>query len=89
MAKAATTIALEEGEYALIIGQDAERMSVRTDGAELLGDEAEELPIPAALVAALADRLLHDPEFHDKVLEWHDEHLDDAGGDDEDAANKA
>jgi hypothetical protein len=80
MAKAATTIALEEGEYALIIGQDAERMSVRTEGAELIGDGAAELPIPAALVAALAERLLHDPEFHDEVLAWYEEHLEDEDG---------
>lgn len=50
-----------------------------------------ELPIPAALVAALAVRLLHDPEFHDEVLEWFEAHLDDeAAGedDDEDAAGE-
>ncbi len=84
MAKPATTIALEEGEYALIIGQDTERMSVRTEGAELLGDGAAELPIPASLVAALAERLLHDPEFHDAMLAWYEEHLED----DEDAVDK-
>ena len=44
MAKAAATIALEEGEYALIIGQDAERMSVRTEGAGLLGDAGSGSP---------------------------------------------
>jgi hypothetical protein len=88
MAKAGTTIALEEGEYALVIGQEGERMSVRTEGAELLGDEAGELPIPAALVAALAARLLHDPEFQDEVLEWFEQHLEDAGERDEDAAGE-
>ena len=83
MAKA-TTVALEEGEYALVVGQDGERMSVRTEGAELEGDSAMDLPIPAALVAALAERLLHDPEFHDEILEWFAEHLD--AEDDEGAA---
>ncbi len=87
MAKAATTIALEEGEYALIIGQDAERMSVRIEGTDLLGDEAAALPIPAALVAALAERLLNDPDFHAEVLEWCQEHL--AEADDDDGANAA
>ncbi len=86
MAKAATTIALEEEEYALILGQDAERMSVRTEGAELLGDGDAELPVPAALVAALAERLLHDPEFHDEMLEWYEEHL--GAEDGEDAADE-
>ena len=80
MAKAATTIALEEGEYALVIGQDGERMYVRTEGAEPPGGEEAELPIPAALVAALAERLLHDPEFHDEVLAWFDAHLEDEAG---------
>ncbi len=83
MAKAGTTIALEEGEYALVIGQESERMSVRAEGAELLGDDAGALPIPAALVAALAARLLHDPEFHDEMLEWFEAHLDEEAGEDE------
>lgn len=79
MAKAGTTIVLEEGEYALIIGQDGSHMSVRTEGADLAGNGAAELPVPAALVAALAERLLTDPEFHDDVLEWFEAHLDDEG----------
>lgn len=88
MAKTGTTIALEEGEYALVIGQEGERMSVRTEGAELFGDEGGgELPVPAALVAALAARLLHDPEFHDEVLEWFGQHLADEA-DEDDTAGK-
>jgi len=89
MAQAGTTIALGEGEYALIIGQDAERMSVRIEGTDLLGDEAAALPVAAALVAALAERLLNDPDFPDEVLEWCQEHLAEADDDDgEDAAEK-
>jgi hypothetical protein len=52
-------------------------MSVRTEGAELLGDETTELPTPAALVAALAERLLRDSGFHDEVLAWFAAHLED------------
>ena len=89
MAKAATTIALEEGEYALIIGQDGERMSVRTEGAALPDGDDAELPVPAALVAALATRLVNDPDFHDDVLEWVEEHLAEEDGDEEDAAGRA
>lgn len=72
-----TTITLGEGEYALIIGQENGRMSVRVDGPQALADEAEDLPIPAVLAAALAERLLQDPEFHDEMLEWFEEQLED------------
>ncbi len=89
MAKAGTTIALEEGEYALIIGQDGDRMSVRTEGAALPDDDDAELPVPAALAAALAARLVNDPDFHDDVLEWVGEHLSDEDGDEEDATGRA
>lgn len=86
MGRTGTTIALEEGEYALVIGQEGERMSVRTEGADVpSGDNgAGGLPIPAALVAGLAARLLHDPEFHDEILEWLEQHLDDEELEDED-----
>ena len=77
MARMGTTITLAEGEYALVIGQEDERMSVRTEGAALPESEDAELPIPAAIVAALAERLVHDPDFHDEVLEWVETHLDD------------
>lgn len=86
MGKTATTIALEEGEYALVIGQDGTRMSVRIEGAEDVGDEAEDLPVPAVLVAALAERLLEDPEFHDEMLDWYEEHVNEA--DDEDTGEE-
>ncbi len=88
MGKDATTIALEEGEYALVIGQDGTRMSVRIEGAEDVGAETEDLPVPAVLVAALAERLLEDPEFHDEMLDWYEEHVnedddeEDEGGED-------
>jgi len=84
MARAGTTIALEAGEYALVIGQDGERMSVRTEGAEPAMDDGGELPVSAALVVALAERLLSDPEFHDEMLEWLEAHAaeDDEAGED-------
>lgn len=70
------TITLGEGEYALIIGQDGGRMAVRVDGQQPLADETGELPIPAVLAAALAERLLQDPDFHDEMLEWFEEQLE-------------
>ena len=81
MPKAGTTVELAEGEYALIIGQEGERMSVRTEGAALPEGEDAELPVPAAIIAALAERLVHDPDFHDDVLEWVEEYL---GAEDDD-----
>ena len=86
MARTGTTIALAEGEYALIIGQEDERISVRTEGAALPEGDDVELPIPAAVVAALAERLVQDPDFHDEILEWVEEHLD---LDDEDDTGRA
>ena len=79
------TITLGEGEYALVIGREEGRMSVRVDGPQALADEAEDLPIPAVLAAALAERLLQDPEFHDEMLEWFEEQLEDED-DEEDSA---
>lgn len=74
---------MEDGEYALIIGQDGESMSVRVERGELPGDDSAELPVPATLVAALAEPLLHDPDFHDKVLAWCEEHRSDEDGGEE------
>jgi hypothetical protein len=89
MATAGTTIALDAGEYALVIGQDGERMSVRTEGPEPPVDENGELPVPAALVVALAERLLSDPDFHDEMLEWLEAHADDETDEDEGGENGA
>ena len=66
-------LALEPGEFALVIGQQGEHMSVRIASATEIDDEAPELPVPALLVAALAKRLLDDPDFHDEMLDWYDE----------------
>ena len=76
------TVRLEEGEYALVVGQDGGRMSVRIEGAEVSEAEATDLPVPAVLVAALAERLLRDPDFHDEMLEWYEEHVGDEDEDD-------
>ena len=73
-------LTLEPGEFALVIGQQGEHMSVRIASATENDEDAPELPVPALLVAALAKRLLDDPEFHDEMLDWYDENA----GDDED-----
>jgi len=74
-----TKVELEPGEYALVVGQDDSRMSVRIEGANL--EEEDDMPVPVVLVMALAQRLLKDPDFHDEMLEWYEDHDDD---DDED-----
>ncbi len=77
------TVRLEEGEYALVVGQEGGRMSVRIEGAEVSEAGAEDLPVPAVLVAALAERLLQDPDFHDEMLDWYEEHVEDDDEDDD------
>ncbi len=71
-----TAIDLEKNEVALIIGEDDGAMSVRV----MVGSDAPEgsdMAAPQEIVLALAMRLLKDPDFHDDVLEWYDEHQDD------------
>jgi len=76
-------MALEQGEFALVIGQQGEHMSVRIASATQIPDDAPELPVPALLVAALARRLLEDPDFHDDMLDWYDAHADEEEDEDE------
>ena len=84
MADPASTITLLHGEYALVVGQDGSRMSVRVEGEHL--DDEDGLPVSVVLVTALARRLLEDPDFHDEMLEWYEEHDEE---DDEDVAGTA
>ncbi len=75
---ATTKVELEEGEYALVIGQDGNRMSVRIEGSHI--EEEGDLPVPVVLVMALAQRLLNDPDFHDEMLEWYEDHDEEEEG---------
>ena len=78
------SLELEKGEFALIVGEEDGSMTVRVDGAEE-PVEGQELSDAAEIVLALAQRLLHDPEFHDDMLEWWDEHNEDEEKKEEDA----
>lgn len=67
----AKPIQLEPGEYALIVGEEEGSFTIRISGGEGQPDDAP-LSEAAELIAALAQRLLDDPEFHDQVLDWWD-----------------
>jgi hypothetical protein len=67
-------VELDASEVALIIGEEDGSMSVRVVAGAELDDDAEEMPAAPEIVLALAMRLLHDPSFHDEVLDWYDEH---------------
>jgi len=75
--KKTRTIELDEGEVALIFGEDGESMSIRVAAADDVEDTDEDITDAAEIVVALATRLLNDPEFHDEVLDWHHEHGED------------
>jgi hypothetical protein len=75
--KSTRTIELEEGEVALIFGEDGESMSIRVAAADELEDEEDDITDAAEIVVALATRLLNDPDFHDQVLDWYHAHGDD------------
>ena len=76
-------IELDEGEVALIVGEEDGAMTVRVVPATDLDEDTPVVPEPHEIVVALAMRLLHDPDFHDDVLEWYDSQ------DDEDVAEPA
>jgi hypothetical protein len=75
------TVDLDKSEVALIIGEEDGAMSVRVQAGADAAEGAAELPAAQEIVLALAMRLLKDPDFHDDVLDWYYDHLDD---DDED-----
>ncbi len=66
------TIELDEGEVALIVGEEEGSMTVRVVPATELADEITEVPEPYEVAVALAMRLLNDPEFHDDMLDWYE-----------------
>jgi hypothetical protein len=72
-----TTVELDQTEVALIIGEADGAMSVRVVAGQEVPDDAPEMPAAPEIVLALAMRLLRDPNFHDEVLDWYDEHQDD------------
>ena len=68
---------LDKHEVALIIGEEEGVMSVRVVTATEVAEDATVIPRPQEITLALAMRLLKDPDFHDEVLDWYDEHQDD------------
>ena len=70
------SVELDATEFALIVGEEDGEMSVRVVGGSEVDGEAEEMPAAPEIVLALAMRLLKDPEFHDDVLDWYYEHID-------------
>ena len=80
------TVDLDRSEVALIIGEDEESgMSVRVVAGSEVPEGATELPAAPEIVLALAMRLLKDPDFHDDVLDWYYDHLDEDDEDGEEA----
>ncbi len=77
-----TIVDLEKNEVALIIGEEEGVMSVRVVTATEIAEDAPVIPRPQEITLALAMRLLKDPDFHDDVLDWYDEHQDDPDEDD-------
>jgi hypothetical protein len=71
-----TTIELDDTEVALIIGEADGSMSVRVVAGKEVDDDASEMPAAPEIVLAIAMRLLRDPNFHDEMLDWYDEHQD-------------
>jgi hypothetical protein len=77
------SVDLESSEVALIIGEENGAMSVRVQAGSEVPEGAEEMPAAQEIVLALAMRLLKDPDFHDDVLDWYYDHLDDEDGEEE------
>ena len=71
-----TSIDLDSGEVALIVGEENGSMSVRVVAAADVATDATDLSAAPEIVLALAMRLLKDPDFHDDVLDWYYEHQD-------------
>jgi hypothetical protein len=70
------TVDLDKTEVALIIGEEDGAMSVRVQAGSDVAEGAADLPAAQEIVLALAMRLLKDPDFHDDVLDWYYDHLD-------------
>ncbi|HEX3349084.1 MAG TPA: hypothetical protein VHS58_13390 [Acetobacteraceae bacterium] len=79
-----TTVELESGECALVVGEDDGSVTVRVVAAADVPTDGTDLPVAPELVLALAKRLLKDPDFQDEVLDWYYEHQDKEADDDQD-----
>jgi hypothetical protein len=77
------TVDLDKSEVALIIGEEDGAMSVRVQAGAEPDEGAAELPAAQEIVLALAMRLLKDPDFHDDVLDWYYDHLDEEDDEEE------
>ncbi len=77
------TVDLDKSEVALIIGEEDGAMSVRVQAGSEPSEGAAELPAAQEIVLALAMRLLKDPDFHDDVLDWYYDHLDEEDDEEE------
>jgi len=77
------TVDLDKSEVALIIGEEDGAMSVRVQAGSDPDEGAAELPAAQEIVLALAMRLLKDPDFHDDVLDWYYDHLDEEDDEEE------
>jgi hypothetical protein len=80
------SVDLDKTEVALIIGEEDGAMSVRVQAGSDVPEGAGDLPAAQEIVLALAMRLLKDPDFHDDVLDWYYDHLDE---DDEEDGEEA
>jgi hypothetical protein len=79
-----TTVDLDTGEVALIVGEENGAMSVRVVAAPDVDTDTTDLSAAPEIVLALATRLLKDPDFHDDMLDWYYEHQDDDDEEEED-----
>ena len=79
-----TSVELESGECALVVGEDDGAVTVRVVAAADVPTDGTDLPAAPEIVLALAKRLLKDPDFQDEVLDWYYEHEDQEGDEDQD-----
>jgi hypothetical protein len=84
-----TSIDLDPGEVALVIGEEDGQMSVRVIAASEVSPDATEMPAAQEIILALAMRLLKDPDFHDDVLDWYYDHQDDDDEDEDEDEDEA
>ena len=74
-----TTITLEPGQVAIVLGMDGERMTSQLfaspDIDAMLDDEDAGIPFNYFLAAAFLTRLDHDEGFGPELAEWYDDKL--------------
>ncbi len=84
-----TSVDLDPGEVALVIGEEDGQMSVRVVAGGDVPEDATDMPAAQEIILALAMRLLKDPDFHDDVLDWYYDHQDEEDEEDEDEDGEA